>query len=118
MKTHQMILILFCRTNSPKPVYDYIVVGGGSAGAIIASRLSEDSSVNVLLVEAGGSSSLLSDIPYIWPQWTMANTSLVRIYLSEPQQQVSCVLSIENLMTLFSSAKQILIRDVNLPLDA
>lgn len=44
--------------------------------------------VNVLLVEAGGSSSLLSDIPYIWPQWTMANTSLVRIYNSEPQKEL------------------------------
>ncbi|MDO8449440.1 MAG: GMC family oxidoreductase N-terminal domain-containing protein [Rhodoferax sp.] len=51
-----------------KEIFDYVVVGGGSAGSVIASRLTEDPNVTVCLLEAGApDTSMLIHMPAGYP---------------------------------------------------
>ncbi|MBR1128839.1 GMC family oxidoreductase [Bradyrhizobium iriomotense] len=64
-------------------MYDTIIVGAGSAGCVLANRLSADPHRKVLVLEAGRAAPLASDIPSDWP--TMFNTSVDWGYYTEPQ---------------------------------
>ncbi len=67
--------------------YDYIIVGAGSAGCVLANRLSEDPAVRVLLVEAGGKDrSLNIKIPAAFAK--QFHSKLDWDYETEPEPHV------------------------------
>ncbi|KAI0733921.1 GMC oxidoreductase [Fomitopsis betulina] len=74
------------RDGGPQSRYDYIIVGGGTAGCVLASRLSEDPGVTVLLIEAGRSHEghWLSRIPLAYTR--MFKTDVDWDYHTTPQE--------------------------------
>ncbi len=68
-------------------MHDYVIVGAGSAGCVLANRLSEDPSVRVLLLEAGGRDrSPNIKIPAAFPK--QFHTKLDWDYATEPEPYV------------------------------
>ncbi|GAA1176211.1 FAD-dependent oxidoreductase [Pseudonocardia alaniniphila] len=63
---------------------DYLVVGAGTAGCVVASRLSEDPDVRVVLLEAGAADGPEAmSVPWTWPR--LLGTSVDWAYTTEPQ---------------------------------
>ena len=68
---------------------DYIIVGGGSAGCVLANRLSANPSTNVLLLEAGGiDRNPLIHIPAGYIK-TMVNPAINWMFESEPEARTA-----------------------------
>lgn len=69
--------------------FDYVIVGGGSAGCVLAARLSEDPNVRVCLIEAGPRDRHpLIHIP-LGVTWLIKHPRLNWCYWSAPQEHVA-----------------------------
>ncbi|XP_072759249.1 glucose dehydrogenase [FAD, quinone]-like [Anoplolepis gracilipes] len=67
------------------PAVDFLVIGAGSAGSVIANRLTENPDWKVLVLEQGEDEIFLTDIPFLAP--FLYITNYARVYKSEPRPQ-------------------------------
>jgi len=97
--------------------FDYIIIGAGSAGCVLARRLSEDLACRVLLLEAGGEDDApairipalytrLQDSPYDWADRTVPQTHLNGRRVFVPQGRVLGGSSAINYMIYIRGARE------------
>ncbi|KAJ3575468.1 hypothetical protein NP233_g1085 [Leucocoprinus birnbaumii] len=65
--------------------FDFIVVGGGTAGSVVASRLTENSKFQVLVIEAGPSNQQVLDSEVPFDAFSLGNTRFDWNFTSTPQ---------------------------------
>ncbi|XP_063979780.1 glucose dehydrogenase [FAD, quinone]-like isoform X2 [Diachasmimorpha longicaudata] len=80
-------LLDFYGETNEKYSYDFIIIGAGSGGCVVANRLSEITHWNILLLEAGGEEIFLTDVPLLAP--LMHITSYNWGYRTEPRPKNS-----------------------------
>lgn len=74
---------------SSTQAFDYVIVGAGSAGAVLARRLSEDPDVSVLVIEAGKRDlSLFIHMPATFA-WPLMNDTCNWAFWTEPEPHVN-----------------------------
>lgn len=66
--------------------FDFIIVGAGAAGSVVANRLTEEENWKVLLIEAGDDPSTVSEIPLLFTQ--MLSTPEDYAYDAEPDELI------------------------------
>ncbi|XP_073831461.1 glucose dehydrogenase [FAD, quinone]-like [Musca autumnalis] len=74
--------------NGLNEFYDFVIIGAGTAGSVMASRLSENPQWKVLVLEAGGDPPPESEIPEI--SFAMQHTQHAYSYFTEPDGGCTC----------------------------
>jgi len=70
--------------SDPSKEFDFVIVGSGSAGSVVARRLAEIENWKVLLIEAGENPSFLNEVPAAFP--TQIASSDIYAHFVEPEK--------------------------------